>query len=392
MKPIWWVIFFGAPALVIFFATAVILRDQPSPRLDTVNIVNRTLPSPLTPLSSVASVPAQTTGNWARPFSAMSHWNTPITGYTSVNHQPTQAFSGFLPAMSVWPVALGPTMWSATSSDPLINLYYHKDAWINVANGRWKRSGNSPAIEAEIRLGMDQRWEGYEANMYSSASATSYVLPSTFHHRTTDWSPQARVPANALPPKDVDGHMAVLQPNGWVLETLGSIRLSNGDLVTMFASYTDPNGLGHGDSNGRRASMVPNYAGILRSGELSSGRITHALAVGVGPEALQYAIAGPATAFDRSTVYSGSLAMGTLLAIPASVDLSTLQFQTPQGRTLARAAQEYGMYVTDVTGPRYFLILSEANVTDVPAWSGPLEQDLKIILRQLQSTMLGARR
>jgi len=131
--------------------------------------------------------------------------------------------------------------------------------------------------------------------------------------------------------------------------------------------------------------MIPNYAGVLRNGELSSGQINHALAVGIGPEAVAKAAVRPATAIDRNTTdYSGSLPMGSLLAIPASTNVANLGLRTAQGRTLAKAAQQYGMYIVDTSGPHYFVIASEQHVTDIPAWNNDLDSDLRIIRDNLQ--------
>ena len=177
---------------------------------------------------------------YTRPFSDASPWNTPVAKYSSVSVQSTNAFTGFMPAMATWPGALWVSMYQAKASDPLVNLYYNPNAWINVASGRWKRSGNSAAVEAEIRASMDQKWAGYQGNMYSTTTAGISALPASFHARESSyWSLQARVPANAVPSSDADGHLTVFQPNGWALEMLAPIRLSNGDFVSLFASYTD---------------------------------------------------------------------------------------------------------------------------------------------------------
>ena len=116
------------------------------------------------------------------------------------------------------------------------------------------------------------------------------------------------------------------------------------------------------------------------------------MAVGVGPEALAKSVVWPASAMDRETSnYTGPLPMGAFLTIPAGVDLTKLGLQTAQGKTLAKAAQEYGMYVMDQTGPKYLLILSEKNVSDVPSWSGPLDADLRVIMAQLKLTTAAGR-
>ncbi len=101
----------------------------------------------------------------------------------------------------------------------------------------------------------------------------------------------------------------------------------------------------------------------------------------------------PALTMDRNpTDYTGTLPMGSFLSIPATVDVNALGLETAEGRTLAKAAQEYGMYVVDRTGPRYFLILNETNASDVPAaWNAPLDRDLRRMLSQLHVTTLGPR-
>lgn len=42
--------------------------------------------------------------------------------------------------------------------------------------------------------------------------------------------------------------------------------------------------------------------------------------------------------------------MGTLLAIPRSVDIDNLGLSTLQGKNIAQAAQVYGMYIVDSSG------------------------------------------
>ncbi len=336
--------------------------------------------------SGAVPAPGPSTSLFLRPFSATSPWNSPVSVYQGATYASTAAFKDFVPAMSTWPGALGASMWQATNIDPVVTLYFHPDAWINVAQGKWKRSGNTAAVEQEIRAGMDQKWAGYQGNPYSTTDPAGYAMPSGFRTRESyPWSLQAHVPVGAVPPPDADGHMAVFQPNGSVLELIAPIRLSNGDIVSVFASYTDPAGDGTGMSDGRRASMLPNYAGLLRDGELTSGHISHALAIALGPEALSKSVVWPAAAMDRNpTDYIGTIPMGALLAIAPGTDLRTLSLRTAAGRTIATAAQEYGMYVVDRTGPRYFLIATETRVSDVPGWNTELETDLKMIRDNLQ--------
>jgi hypothetical protein len=319
------------------------------------------------------------------PFDAASPWKRTVASYPAAAWTPLSGvFSGFFPSLSPWPYTLG--LWSAvyqsSLSDPQVNLYYHAQAYNKVANGTWARSGNNSTIEATIRLGVTQLWAGYQRNMYSTAPSVS------FHQRTDAyWSLTPYLPAGAIPAPDADGHMSVFQPNGWALETDATIVLSNGDIVCLFASYTDSAALGTGQSNGRRASMIPNYAGLIRNGEMTTRHIQHALAVALSGSALAPSAIWPAIAYDSGhSDYGTALPMGSLLSIPASVNLATLGLLTPAGATLALAAQEYGCYVVDRDGPNGFVFATELNVPDVPTLSTRLSADLTTILGQLHRT------
>lgn len=325
-----------------------------------------------------------------RPFNASSPWNTPIAAYDDVRYEPTSAlrtfaapaFSGF----SHWLQGNWAAVYRARESDPVITLYYHRDAWVKVARGEWRRWGNGAAVEAEIRAGMTQTWDGYEGNMYSTTDPNGFRMPAVYKRRQDPyWSLQAHVPADAVPPPDADGLMAVYQPNGTVLEMIAPIRLSNGDYVSVFASYTDPEGDGTGTAHGRRASMVPVYGGLIREGELTQGRIDHALCLGVGPEALAREVRWPATAMDRNpTNYSGTLPMGTLLALPPDLSDEALGLRTREARVVADAARRYGMYVVDRSGPRAWLICTEFGARDIPSYSSTMESDMRRIRDALQ--------
>lgn len=267
----------------------------------------------------------------------------------------------------------------ADASDPLVSVWFHPENWDALSRGDWRHSGNSTEVEAEIRKGITDSFEGYEINPYSSAAPFGFSQPQGAKRRTEGfWSTRAHVPANALPAKNPDSHMAVLQPNGWVLETLATICLANGDIVCGFASYTDPTGVGDGRSGGRRASLVPNYAGILLDHELNTGDIRHAIALAAGPEILAREILYPALALDRDPDdYAGNLPMGCLLAIPEKIDLKEIGFKTMAGFAIAVAAQRHGCYVVDRASPGCLIFCTETAAFDGTPYSGEMADDLK---------------
>jgi hypothetical protein len=132
--------------------------------------------------------------------------------------------------------------------------------------------------------------------------------------------------------------------------------------------------------------MIPSFAGLIRKGEISSGKIPHALAAMAPQSILTASSVWPAAAFDRSNHYAGKLPMGSLLAIPPTTDLSTLGLST-RGLTIAKAAQDYGVYVVD-SDNNGFTFLAELGDPEI-RWNAtatmpPWWRDIQIILANLQ--------
>jgi Carboxypeptidase regulatory-like domain len=110
-------------------------------------------------------------------------------------------------------------------------------------------------------------------------------------------------------------------------------------------------------------SHLSALGGAIRLGELvPGGVITHALQIDVDAANLYPGDASrrcwrwPATTCDKnySTLYTGTnpdLRMGALLALPSTLDLSTLNL-SPPGLILAKAFQDYGAYIANTNGIR----------------------------------------
>ncbi len=107
---------------------------------------------------------------------------------------------------------------------------------------------------------------------------------------------------------------------------------------------------------GPRGTGLSTLGGTVRLGEINT-HIPHALAV-MG-SSRRYSRANPfmwpasrADSFAGNPIwgYLGTdvnYAMGTLLAIPPSVDVEAIEWNTPQGLVLAKNAQEFGWYIVD---------------------------------------------
>jgi hypothetical protein len=99
-------------------------------------------------------------------------------------------------------------------------------------------------------------------------------------------------------------------------------------------------------AKGSRASNTSIFAGLIRTHELRAGKIDHALAMGIPNSMLKMGYVWPALSQDRdgSSLYTGTIPMGSLVAIPPSVNIDAMKL-SPEGKALARALQDYGAYV-----------------------------------------------
>ena len=97
----------------------------------------------------------------------------------------------------------------------------------------------------------------------------------------------------------------------------------------------------------QRASRVSQLGGLIRSYDLSSGAIRHALSWALPNSALKAGYVWPAYGQDgdAASVYSGFVPMGSLVAIPPGVQMPS--GMSAAGQMIWRALQTYGAYVVD---------------------------------------------
>ncbi len=322
-----------------------------------------------------------------RPFSDNSPWNRAI---------PAEAI--YLPAPGIQDLFIGYTYGKddhqnvgvaiASDSDPLRSILYNRDAWNEHAAGNWLRLDNPRQVELEI-LAQSQPIFPFDGNIYSTTSGIGHQesLPEAYFGKgIPPRNLMVRVPLSASPSPDGDGHLVVFLPDGRALETYATIILSGGEIIAQMASFTDYRADGTGWWNGRRASMLPIYGGILRDREVSEEEINHALAANVSPTVLDTEVAWPAFAYDANPGYSGTLPMGALLAIPREVDLTDLEWHSTLGLALARAAQEHGIYLVDRGGPDGLSLITETNISH-PLMVGS-DQSLQLDLNRIRDLLM----
>ena len=172
--------------------------------------------------------------------------------------------------------------------------------------------------------------------------------------------------------------LAVLMPDKKTIrQTQPFAHCEEGGFGTSQYVFADEDLYGDGFYGAHGGSGLSAIGGALRVGELTpeSGPIRHALKVNLfemkniyyDEETKGYrwpAKAADATAAeryyaDRSYPVVKDCRMGALLAIPAWMDLDSLQLNTEPARILAQAFQDYGAYLVDATGWNVYAIITE---------------------------------
>lgn len=169
---------------------------------------------------------------------------------------------------------------------------------------------------------------------------------------------QMRVPVEAQPATQSDAHCAIIDTeNDKLLETYGHFTRSGDRVTASYAIFNSVKDAGiYPGWHGTRAYGGSSIGGLIRKEELAAKNIPHALAMAVQRDAMNKntpngaAYVWPASnadwGWETSYGSSGNLHMGSLVAIPPSVDLNALGLNA-LAMAVARAMQDYGCYVVD---------------------------------------------
>jgi hypothetical protein len=165
------------------------------------------------------------------------------------------------------------------------------------------------------------------------------------------------IPDNAKPAAGTDHHLVIVQPSTdrmwefWVARKTGG-RWSakwGGAMrsVSRNPGFFDSRAWPGAQSNwGATATSLPLVGGLMRASELEDGHINHALAIAL-PAPRAKVFAWPAQRTDGWSSDPSAIPEGAHLRVSPDADLSKIQ--SPLVRTMAEAAQKYGMIVRDKT-------------------------------------------
>lgn len=242
-------------------------------------------------------------------------------------------------------------------------------------------------------------------NSDSYSHPVAYARPTDPLATVTDVAHGGRwqdvIPANAKIASGTDADMHVISPDGHVAhEYFGVTRVSATAYTVRRRAEVSLTGSGIGPQQGVRAYGGSAVGGLVRGWEVDpsdprhTGVITHPLAVALRSSQMHMGTADwsgeygyydsglldpathpgwpagtpavgfmkqpgyvwPATEQDYGSPsnYTGPIPMGSYFAIPPWVDITRLGLRTPEGLMVARAAQDYGIYVTDTSGAMSF--------------------------------------
>jgi hypothetical protein len=205
---------------------------------------------------------------------------------------------------------------------------------------------------------------GDRCNTSSSTTLTTVPIPSGF----------------IVPNSGENNGAAILMPDGRTIRQMQPFtRCIAGGAATSLLTFPDVDLYGDGRSGAHGGSRLSSIGGSIRVGELRPGQqgMRHALKVNVNSPRDLYrcttsseCFRWPALSHDSGAVgdygtetnnQNTAMKMGSLLAIPASVNINNLGLESEPGRQMAWTLQNYGAYIVDSTGGNAFAISAEVS-------------------------------
>lgn len=148
---------------------------------------------------------------------------------------------------------------------------------------------------------------------------------------------------------DQDNQMIILDLETRCEYDFWQMRKENGGWVVSWANSISMDSTGIYEKGlSARGSGFTTLSGLIWPDELEKGQINHALIFSYPyPKAVAYV--SPATESDGTSIEPYALPEGARVRLDPNLDLGSLNL-TPAERTIAKALQEYGMYLVDVGG------------------------------------------
>jgi len=278
------------------------------------------------------TVPTYPDGIEQRPYTSDSIWNTPISRSAELD-----------PHSSDMIAAIGMDSGGRITSDP--NQYTYPVYYADESTPRW----DIPCTRYKCTIVM----------------VDSVIKQSELKN--------VPIPADARPSAGSDGQMIIIDTitkaeyNLWqAIRTTDGWSISNGSVYNITWD-------GMPSKYGSRGAGVPYLAGLVRPFEILKGRIDHALAFGFS-YARRDRCVFPASKTDGNSTLPNAIPQGARIQLDPS--LTEADFDriglSPTGKIIARALQEYGMFLIDNSGrPKIYVEDLTTNPYALVHWTDP---------------------
>jgi hypothetical protein len=211
---------------------------------------------------------------------------------------------------------------------------------------------NSPAMIANLQQSSSPVfWTNiytYTVPVWKANSSTPrYHVTCTDGYCGPDFD-QVPIPDEAVPDPGSDAHMLILdleQHKSW--DMWNAHKLSDGSWQAGFGTTFDltENGVKPYGVGSARGSGFPLAAGLIFADEVKAGHVRHALVMAYDwPR--DCLVHPPASTNCGLSSDPNSIPIGAHLQLDPSLDLDTLNL-SPGAKVVARAMQEYGLYIGD---------------------------------------------
>jgi hypothetical protein len=184
----------------------------------------------------------------------------------------------------------------------------------------------------------------YDVTLWS-CQAHSDSVATMFNENMQD----INIPADAIPDPSDDGSMTIYNPETRQLVELWKARKVDGLWQACWGGRINDADKSIGTYSGTwgaSASGMAMWPTTIRAAELAAGHIDHV--IGLSIPYTKSTISWPAVRTDGSRTGT-ELSIGQMLRLPASLDIDAIKL-SPLARTIAKAAQEYGIIITDTGG------------------------------------------
>jgi hypothetical protein len=190
---------------------------------------------------------------------------------------------------------------------------------------------------------------------------------------TVSWAPArlmsgVPIPLQAAPDPAGDQSLTVLDPaTNCEYDFWGASKGADGKWSAWWANATMLNGNGiYAGGSSTRASGFANGLGLIRPEELAAGHIDHALVFGF-PDTKAGGPVSPATHSDGVSSVPGAIPEGARVQLDPLLDLNSLGLNDWQ-KTVARALQTYGMFLSDSGGTTSLYAVNTQSVGVAYPW------------------------